>query len=210
MRVLTFSSEAMISVLDLGAGTGFLGAMIAQAFPAAHLHLTDISVAMLDQARQRFAGNLRVTYCLHEHIQLSNRSEYDLVISALSIHHLENRDKLSFFYKIFHALRPGGMFINIDQALAPSGKGESQYENWWVMDAKANGLNELALAKAQERMQEDNNALLSDQLLWLAEAGFHEIDCWYKRFRFVVYEGSKNIEQGATLVGNSAALHCRP
>jgi hypothetical protein len=45
MRVIPFSSEARISVLDLGAGTGLFGAMIAQAFLAAHLHLTDISEA---------------------------------------------------------------------------------------------------------------------------------------------------------------------
>ncbi len=199
VRVIPFSSEAKFSVLDLGAGTGLLAEMISQAFPAAHLHLTDISEAMLMQARQRFACNQRVKFSLQEHTQLSARSAYDLVVSALSIHHLESRDKQHLFHKIFHSLRPGGMFINIDQALAPSSKGERQYENWWIEDAKANDVTELALVQAQERMQEDKNAMLSDQLLWLAEAGFHEVDCWYKRFRFVVYGGSKNIEKGAVL-----------
>jgi tRNA (cmo5U34)-methyltransferase len=89
------------------------------------------------------------------------------------------------------------MFINVDQALAPSRRGEEQYERIWLEDARASGVSELALAQARERMREDRNALLSDQLAWLVEAGFDDVDCWYKRFRFVVYGGAKKIEQSA-------------
>lgn len=152
---------------------------------------------MLAQAKQRFASNRLVTYSLQEHSQLSAISEYDLVLSALSIHHLDHRDKRTLFQKIYRALRPAGMFINIDQALAPSRIGEKQYERIWLEDARANGVSELALAQARERMREDRNALLSDQLTWLVEAGFDDVDCWYKRFRFVVYGGAKKAEQGA-------------
>ena len=197
LRVIPFARETKIRVLDLGAGTGLFGAMVARAFPEASLLLTDISQAMLSQAKQRFAGNPRVSYALLEHAQLSAVSEYDLVLSALSIHHLEHRDKRALFQKIYRALRPGGMFINVDQALAPSRIGEEQYERIWLEDARANGVSELALAQARERMREDRNALLSDQLAWLVEAGFDDVDCWYKRFRFVVYGGAKKIEQSA-------------
>lgn len=194
LRVIPFTREAKIHVLDLGAGTGLLGAMVTQAFPAARLHLTDISEAMLAQAKQRFASNRLVTYSLQEHSQLSAISEYDLVLSALSIHHLDHKGKRSLFQQIFRALRPGGMFINVDQALAPSRKSEEQYERIWLEDVKANGVSEPALMQARERMREDKNALLSDQLTWLTEAGFDGVDCWYKRFRFVVYGGAKKTE----------------
>jgi tRNA (cmo5U34)-methyltransferase len=196
LRVIPFAREAKIHVLDLGAGTGLLAAMVAQAFPAVRLHLTDISEAMLAQAMQRFASNPLVTYSLQEHSQLSAISEYDLVLSGLSIHHLDHKGKRTLFQRIFRALRPGGMFINVDQALAPSRKGEEQYERIWLEDVTANGVSELALMQARERMREDRNALLSDQLTWLTEAGFEGVDCWYKRFRFVVYGGRK-AEQGA-------------
>jgi tRNA (cmo5U34)-methyltransferase len=208
MRVMPFTSEARLHVLDLGAGTGLFAAMVAEAFPVATLHLTDLSEAMLAQARQRFAGNPCVTYSLQEHSQLSVTSAYDLVISALSIHHLDDPDKRVLFQKVYQALRPGGMFINVDQASAPTRRGEEQYERIWLEDVQANGASELALRQARERMREDKNALLSDQLMWLSEAGFDGIDCWYKRFRFVVYGGIKMIEQGAISASNSAALHC--
>jgi tRNA (cmo5U34)-methyltransferase len=194
LRVIPFACEAKIRVLDLGAGTGLFGAMVARAFPEASVLLTDISEAMLAQAKQRFAGNPRVSYSLLEHAQLSATSEYDLVLSALSIHHLDHSGKRTLFEKIYRALRPGGMFINVDQALAPSRIGEERYERMWLEDARANGVSELALAQARERMREDRNALLSDQLAWLVEAGFDDVECWYKRFRFVVYGGVKKFE----------------
>ena len=209
MHVIPFTTDAKIQVLDLGSGTGLFGAMVVKAFPAARLHLTDISEAMLAQARQRFEGNPRVTYSLQEHSSLSATSEYDLVISALSIHHLEDSDKRTLFRKIYEALSPGGMFINVDQALAPTYSAEEHYERKWLEDAKANGASEFSVTQARERMREDKNALLADQLTWLEEAGFEDIDCWYKRFRFVVYGASKRIEHGAAPDGNSAALHCR-
>jgi len=209
IHVIPFMTDAKIQVLDLGSGTGLFGAMVAKSFPEARLHLTDISEAMLAQAKQRFEGNPRVTYSLQDHSSLSSTSEYDLVISALSIHHLEDSDKRTLFRRIYEALRPGGMFINVDQALAPTSRGEEQYEKKWLEDVKANGTSELTVTQARERMREDKNALLANQLKWLDEAGFEDIDCWYKRFRFVVYGARKRIEPGAALDGNSAALHCR-
>lgn len=191
LRVIPFRRAEAITMLDLGAGTGLLGAMIIQAFPEASLELTDISEAMLAGAQERFAGNPKVRCLVQEHTQLAAVERYDLVVSALSIHHLYDDGKQSLFRKIYRALRPGGMFVNLDQARAPFPAGEEQYETIWREDARAAGISEAALAQAMERMREDKNALLAEQLLWLAQAGFSEIDCWYKRFRFVVYGGRK-------------------
>ena len=191
LRVIPFARGQAISVLDLGAGTGLLGAMVAQAFPGASLDLTDISEAMLTLAQERFADNPKVRCLVQEHSLLAAIDEYDLVVSALSIHHLTDDDKQSLFSKIHRALKPGGIFVNIDQARAPSVAAEEAYERFWREDARAAGVSEAALAQAMERMREDNNALLADQLLWLTQAGFSQVDCWYKRFRFVVYGGEK-------------------
>ena len=191
LGMIPFSADSNIRILDLGAGTGLFSAMIARAFPAASLHLTDISEAMLEQAQRRFVGNPRVSCRVQEHLQLSAISEYDLVVSALSIHHLEHSGKQNLFRTIFCVLRPGGMFINADQVLAPTQQGEDTYESQWLTDVTANGVSGKSLELARERMREDRNALLSDQLEWLSEYGFSNIDCSYRRFRFVVYGGTK-------------------
>jgi tRNA (cmo5U34)-methyltransferase len=195
-------------VVDLGAGTGLLAAMVAHAYPKATLHLTDISEAMLAQAKQRFVDTQRVTYAVHDHLQLSVDSEYDLVMSALSIHHLEHFDKSVLFQKVFHALRPGGVFINADQALGSTPQEEDEYERRWLADVTANSVSTASLNRALERMREDKNALLSDQMTWLSESGFRNVKCDYARYRFVVYGGTKEGSNNALHKdGNSAALH---
>jgi tRNA (cmo5U34)-methyltransferase len=147
---------------------------------------------MLDQARSRFGPDPRVRFSLQDHLALCASEDFDLVVSALSIHHLPDPAKPILFRKIFDALRPGGLFVNADQALAPTAEGERQYQEMWLRDVKASGISDPVLDQALERVRADRSALLADQLMWLAEAGFTGIDCWYKRFRFVVYGGYKS------------------
>jgi len=194
LYVIPHREDAVVRVLDLGAGTGLFAAMVAQRLPAAKIHLTDIAPAMLAEAERRFVDNPRITFSLQDHMDLSARAEYDLVLSALSIHHLQDVEKKRLFKKVYASLRPGGLFINADQALAPTAQGEEQYQRHWLEEVRANGISEWALERARERMSEDRSALLSDQLSWLRAAGFGDIDCWYKRFRFVVYGGYKKPE----------------
>lgn len=191
MRIIPFTSDAPLRVLDLGAGTGLFAAMVANAFPAAHIHLTDISEAMLAQARRRFFSNPQVRFSIQEHTRLSATDEYHLIISALSIHHLEDREKRITFRRIFDALRPGGMFINLDQVRGPSPALEQEYQRIWCEEIAANGASTETVIQAMQRMQADKNALLADQLQWLAQVGFVDVDCWYKRFRFAVFGGTR-------------------
>lgn len=191
MRMIPSSCDAPLRVLDLGAGTGLFAAMVAEAYPNASLHLADISEAMLDVARQRFAGNSQVSFAVQEHLELIDESAFDLVLSALSIHHLEHAAKRELFCKIFRALRPGGAFINADQALGPTPEEEAAYERQWLADVAANGATAEVIEGAKGRMCADRNATLVDQLRWLEEAGFSEVRCEYASFRFVVYGGWK-------------------
>jgi tRNA (cmo5U34)-methyltransferase len=56
LDLIPHERDAAIRILDLGAGTGLLTALLAQAFPRADFTLVDISEAMLEQARQRFTA----------------------------------------------------------------------------------------------------------------------------------------------------------
>ena len=104
------------AILDIGAGTGLLSALVLEKFPGAYLTLLDISENMLAVARQRFSHRNTVRYVVSDYSRSSLGGPYDLVFSALSIHHLSRDDKRQLFHAIFAALKPGGMFINADQA----------------------------------------------------------------------------------------------
>lgn len=178
-------------VLDLGAGTGLLSALVLERFPEARLSLIDLSEGMLDKARRRFrdAPGGRVTLTVADYTAADLGGPFDAVVSGLSIHHLEDEAKRALFHHVFRALRPGGVFVNADQVAGPTLARDSLYRALWLQAVRAAGVPEAELDAARERMTHDRMAPLAAQLSWLAEAGFAEIDCAFKHWSFVVYAG---------------------
>lgn len=190
-------------VLDLGAGTGLLSAMVAEAFPNARLTLVDFSEGMLGEARRRFAsyGGGRFAFSVLDYAREDLRGEYEVVVSALSIHHLEDEDKRRVFRKVYGVLVGGGVFVNADQVLGPTPEIEGRYHEWWLHEAREGGVSEEDLAASLERIKQDKNATLEAQMAWLGEAGFEAVDCPYKNHRFAVYGGRKPREDNPELEG---------
>ena len=97
LESVPFEEEEEIRVLDLGAGTGLLSAIVAERFPRSHVTLVDLSVEMLRVARRRLAGEQgRFEFRTMDYARKPlPRTEggYDLVVSALSVHHLTHGDK---------------------------------------------------------------------------------------------------------------------
>jgi tRNA (cmo5U34)-methyltransferase len=192
IEAIPFQPDAAIRVLDLGAGTGLLSSLVLAAFPNAHVTLADISEEMLAQARRRFSGSAAAVECVVMDFGSATLPEsFDLVISALAIHHLSHDGKQRLFRAVFAALRAGGAFINADQALGPTPAAEARYQAMWLRSARTSGVSDADLAAALERMRADRSATLADQLQWLTDAGFRGVDCWYKHYRFAVFGGFK-------------------
>ena len=185
-------------VLDLGAGTGLLSAMVAEKFPRSRVTLVDISVEMLRVARQRFTREPgRFEFRTMDYARKPLPSEdggYDLVVSALSIHHLTHGDKKELFGKVRRSLAVGGYFVNADQIAGDTPEEEMRFRDWWLGRVREAGVSERDLAAALLRMRADWNATLGAQLVWMREAGFGEVDCRYKDHRFAVYSGKKGYE----------------
>lgn len=184
---------ATLEVLDLGAGTGLFSAMVLGRLPHARLHLVDVSDAMLAQARQRFAGaaGSNVSFEMRDYTQGSLGGPWDLVISALSIHHLDDGAKRSLFARVFEALRPAGLFVNAEQVLGPTPAAEARYRRLWDGQVLGSGLDRLEYERAVDRMRHDRCATLTDQLEWMRAAGFAEVDWAFKQWRFAVYFGTR-------------------
>ena len=95
------------AILDIGAGTGLLSAFLLEKFPDARLTLMDISENMLDMARKRFATRPDTEYIVCDYSRSELGGPYDLVCSALSIHHLSPEDKRQLFGRIFTCTETG-------------------------------------------------------------------------------------------------------
>ena len=102
-------------ILDIGAGTGLLSAFLMERYPDASFTLIDISEKMLDVAKDRFRGNSNVKYIVADYSKHSFVEKYDMVVSALSIHHLEDEEKKELYKKSYSLLKQNGIIINADQ-----------------------------------------------------------------------------------------------
>ena len=191
--LLIFEEDRPLRVLDLGAGTGLLSAMVAERFPDARITLTDISEEMLEMAQRRFpAGPTRFDFRVMDYTGEEGWGEYEIIVSALSVHHLEDSDKQRVFRKVYESLLPSGAFVNADQVLGAKPEIEERYHGYWLRRVRGSGVADQDLNAALERMKEDKSATLASQLVWMKEAGFDSIDCVYKDYQFAVYGGYKS------------------
>jgi tRNA (cmo5U34)-methyltransferase len=179
-------------ILDLGAGTGLFSAFVLKKYPDAQLTLLDVSDKMLDVARDRFAGNGNVRYVAADYCTSGISGTFDLIISALSIHHLEDKDKKRLFENVYAALTPHGMFVNADQHLAESSRYAERFEDYWRDYVNRFEHSQEDMDRLMRRRQLDKEAKLSDQIQWLRDAGFQTVECVYKHALISVMVAEKS------------------
>jgi tRNA (cmo5U34)-methyltransferase len=178
-------------ILDIGAGTGLLSSFILEKFPNADLTLIDISEKMIEVAKNRFKENPNVTYIIADYTKYRFDEKYDYVISSLSIHHLTDKEKKQLYTSIYSILNNNGVLINADQVLGSTSYIDAIYKRDWKLKVENSGLSKEELISAYERTKLDKMSTLEDQLNWLKEIGFLDVDCVYKYFNFVVLFGRK-------------------
>jgi tRNA (cmo5U34)-methyltransferase len=192
-RQLLPDSVENVAVLDLGAGTGLFSELVMESCPAAHFTLWDIADKMLEVAKERFKEtSANVAYVVDDYRTLCERDSFHLVISSLSIHHLADPEKQELFIAIYNALKPGGIFINIDQIRGPSLELQELYCRKWEELTRDNGATEEEVQGGLERRRlYDREATMEHQLQWLCEAGFVDVDCIYKNWLMGLFYARK-------------------
>jgi tRNA threonylcarbamoyl adenosine modification protein (Sua5/YciO/YrdC/YwlC family) len=120
-QVVASSGEGARSILDLGTGTGETARRLLVVHPDASLIGLDESPSMLESARERLGAapvDLRVGR-LQDPLP---DGEFDLVASALAVHHLDPAEKAGLFTRVRAALAPGGRFVLGDVVVPASGE----------------------------------------------------------------------------------------
>ncbi|MBN1438072.1 MAG: class I SAM-dependent methyltransferase [Anaerolineales bacterium] len=188
-----FPADQAIEVLDLGAGTGLFSKHILMKYPKAKFLLVDLADRMLDVARRRFAGRPdQFEYRISDYRSLQNAQEFDLVISSLSIHHLTDDEKQHLFRILYGRLRTPGVFLNIDQIRGETEYLRDLYWTHWLTQVRREEPSEERIRESIDRRKTyDRDALLEDQLRWLRDAGFTNVDCVYKNYFVGVFFAMK-------------------
>ncbi len=204
-RIIDKFNPDIINFLDLGCGDGFLGKFIYDIYPKSVGVFLDISTGMIQKARQR---ELKETteFIVQDFGEdnwissLKSQTEFDLIISGFSIHHIENEKKKRLYKDIYRLLRPNGIFLNLEHVLSPSGSIEELFGDLFI-DSMTDYQNNIGEPKSKEQIKEiyhDPNhqklnklEAVEKQCKWLKETGFAEVDCYMKIFEFALFGGIK-------------------
>lgn len=177
-------------IADLGAGTGLLSMYWYQHFPNAHYYLLDSAEEMLQQARFRFEG---MPGCSFEKADYTCAiyHEADIIISALSIHHLEDDEKAQLFQRIYTSLPAGGCFINYDQFCEDTKEQTEVEHQEWLHFIMNSGLSDEEIARWRERSKLDRECSVNQEISMLEQSGFSSVNLVFKCGKFAVIQAIK-------------------
>lgn len=173
-------------VLDLGAGTGLLTYFWAQSFPNAEFVLVDIAKEMLKIARERFRGNQNISYFISDYAEEFPDGDFDAIVSALSVHHLENEEKQRLFRRVYDKLPSGGIFVNYDQFCAGQEKLNDWYDSAWERQLISSGLTAHDIELWRKRRTLDNECSVEEETEMLCKSNFKTVKCIYSCMKFSV------------------------
>lgn len=198
-----YSHGDKINLLDLGSGDGVLTEALFKVNNKIHATLVDGSETMLEKAKERLGTQQNLSFVEADFQEILDGKvefgQFDFCISAHAIHHLEMNDKESLFRFIHRHLTTGGKFINADVVLPPSTEIEEWYFVIWkqwmqnmmdkldVRDEKP----EDVIKKFKDPLSTNSPDTLEAQLIALKNAGFSDVDCYYKNGIFALFGGIK-------------------
>lgn len=148
--------------------------------------LVDIADDMLQVARKRFAGIDHVSYLVADYNRELPAQDFDVIVSALSIHHLENVNKATLFDRIYDKLPEGGLFVNYDQFCAGQADMDNWFDTYWESQLADSGLTEHDIALWKERRKLDKECCVEEEMAMLDKSGFKSVKCVYSYQKFSV------------------------
>jgi tRNA (cmo5U34)-methyltransferase len=141
------------TILELGIGTGETAKRVLAAHPQARLVAIDSNAEMLERAR---------TVVPQADLRLGRLQDplpggpFDLVVSALAVHHLDGPGKQDLFRRIAAVLEPGGAFVLADVVVPENDEDVVTPIDW----------------------EYDLPDRVDDQLAWLRDAGLDAEAVW--------------------------------
>lgn len=181
-----------VTVLDLGGGTGALAEAVADALPLAEVEVWDIDRAMLGIARERcarFGGRIRYV----ERSFAEPLTPCDAVVACIALHHVKDLGVKGAIYRNIHAaLKPGGVFMNADLAIAASGALHEFSYAEWIRAMAPHGIDPTqARAHFASWAHEDYYPPLATELNLLGAGGFTDPECFWREIPCGIFGGMK-------------------
>jgi tRNA (cmo5U34)-methyltransferase len=210
MWLIPFDPDAEIRVLDIGGGYGMVTHLVLDTFPHARVVLHDYSEPMIAEARNRLAAYGDAVSFARGDLMTPDWVEnldgqFDAVVSSIAIHNVRYPDRIHGTYReVFPFVAPGGCFLNLDRVEGEGLLARNAERHAQVMARRQEVFEETGQRRSfaevepdvyvrrgrtqahgeprepDERMAAHEPATLANQLRWLKEAGFAEVECFWR------------------------------
>jgi hypothetical protein len=196
------------TMVEMAAGGGALARAVLAAFPRCRYVALDGSSVMrahLQQALAPYGDRLTVEpFALEETGWLAALPRpLRGVVSSLAVHHLTGEQKRQLYHELGQRIEPGGALLLADIVEPATPRVEQVFARQWDEATRAQSLAVHGNLSAYETFQSDNwnyftpagkdeidrPSRLIDQLLWLREAGFQHVDCFWLAAGHAIYGG---------------------
>lgn len=192
--------------VDMACGAGLMSRALLARFPRCRVVALDGSRAMLDAAGNNLAAFAdRVELRLFD---LRDRSWLDdlapavrCFVSSLAIHHLDGPEKRRFFRDLAGRLESGGALLIADIVEPVNEWARRFYGDAWDEAVREQSMRLTGALDAHQRFRDgwnhyvtpdadfDKPSGLFEQLRWLRDAGFGQVDCFWLRAGHAIYGG---------------------
>jgi tRNA (cmo5U34)-methyltransferase len=215
LTLAPFGVKERFDIVELGCGEGRLGMAFLSLFPQARYVGLDGSESMRRDTAERlrgFGGRARVeAFDLASTDWLERTRGADLVVSSLAVHHLTGDGKRSLFKALRERLSKRGALLLADLVEPLRAEARTLFAGSWeqAVGEAAGGRadsEELRRRFAAEQWNYyrypdpvDRPSGLFEQLLWLREAGFAAVDCFWMQAGHAVYGGFMSDTAGASI-----------
>lgn len=209
MTKLLPDHEESWTVLELCCGEGLLAEALLERYPACRVVGLDGSAEMLRRAGQRLARfGARFQPGVFDLAAAAWRQvngAVQAVVSSLAIHHLDAAQKQQLFRDIHILLSPGAPFVIADMIEPAHARGRQVAATAWdevvreramLIDGSTQAFDFFAgehwnTYRYPDPDDIDRPSPLFDQLKWLAQAGFVDVDVHWMRAGHALFSGWK-------------------
>jgi tRNA (cmo5U34)-methyltransferase len=210
LQLLPAETNEEFTAVELAAGEGALAENVLESFPRCHYIALDGSEAMRARMQQRLARfGARLKIHPFELEETAWRTEIPeqvrCVLSSLCVHHLDSDGKRRLFHDMFQHLEPGGALLLADIILPADQRVANFFAHQYDKIVREQSLELRGDLSGFEEFQQqawnyfrhdygkpdsyDKPDRLSEQLRWLEEAGFRQVDCYWMRAGHAIYGG---------------------
>ena len=182
---IPFIPTRAFRVLELGVGTGTLTEQLLEEFPHAQLTGVDLSPRMISRARAKVRPYRDRVELRAGELDAFEERKYEVVVSALAIHHLSDPEKWRLFRRVHRCLAPGGYFGDADDHLPEDPIFDTRYAQIASrLPSPAGGAGSWTSPQAVWHGHEkfDHPSTLSAEVAALERAGFRHVGVPWRFF----------------------------